>query len=476
MNRRSAEKIFNSGKEPTISKLLEMDKSLRKLQCQVDCLSKNSTNSSKPPSSDIVKPRHHNQTATTTDTAKRKIGGQPGHPLHRRPLFHKSEITSFIDYHLECCPNCSGQLQLRPDQDRILQQVELNENPLKKNQHKAYAYWCEHCKKIHYADFPPPVIKAGLFKEDISATVGFLKFVGAMSLSGIKKYCRDILNITVTKGYLAKIIRKGMLAIRPAYDELLKKLPDQQFLNIDETGHKENGELFWTWIFRAPDFAAFVIDKSRGSQVLIEVLGKEFKGVLGCDYFSAYRKYMKDFNIILQFCLAHLIRDVKYLCDRKDKTVAAHGIKLLDTIKELFKTIHERDSMNSTSFSTELDACSKIIIAVATIDIPDDKDCKNMANRFLKHGNAYFQFITTPGIDPTNNIAEQALRFVVMYRHVSQGTRSEKGRKACECFWSVVATCVIQGRSAFSFIKDAFLAFFNGNEPPSLLPTSLSSP
>lgn len=267
-----------------------------------------------------------------------------------------------------------------------------------------------------------------------------------------------------------------MQAIRPIYDELIKHLPDQQFLNIDETGHKENGELFWTWVFRAPNFAAFVIDKSRGSQVLIEVVGKEFKGILGCDYFSAYRKYMRDFNISLQFCLAHLIREVKYLCDRKDDAVSSHGKSLFNGIKELFKTIHERDSMTAASFSEKLDACRQKIIAVATVNIPEDKDCQNLQKRFLKHGYAYFQFITTPGIDPTNNIAEQAIRFVVMYRHVSQGTRSENGRKACECFWSAVATCAIQGRSAFAFVKDAFHAFFNGDAPPSLLPSPLLSP
>ncbi len=474
MNRHDAEQIFNSGKEPTISKLLEMDKGLRTLQRRIDRLSKNSTNSSKPPSSDIVKPPIRDQTASTT--AKKKIGGQPGHPKYQRPMFPLDDISTFYEYQLACCPDCHGHLLPRPDQDRILQQIELIENPVQKIQHKAYAYWCAHCKTFHYADFPPPAVKAGLFKEHLSATVCFLKFVGAMSLSGIKKYCRDVLNIKVTKGYLAKVIRKGMLAIRPAYEELLKTLPDQRFLNIDETGHKENGKLFWTWIFRAPAFAAFVIDTSRGSQVLIDVLGKEFKGVLGCDYFSAYRKYMGDCNILLQFCLAHLIRDVKYLCDRKDDTVAAHGAILLDAIKELFKTIHERDSMTPASFSAKLDACRQTIITLATTNVPDDKDCRNMAKRFLKHGSAYFQFITTPGIDPTNNIAEQALRFVVMYRHVSQGTRSENGRKACECFWSVVATCAIQNRSAFTFIKDAFLAFFNGNPHPSLLPSTVSSP
>lgn len=475
MNRQEAEMIFCSGKEPTISKLLEMDKTLLERQRQIDRLSKNSTNSSKPPSSDIVKPRSKDQTPESA-LAKKKIGGQAGHPKHSRTLFPTEDITSFLKYSLDCCPDCAGQLIPRPDHDRILQQVELVEKPVQKIQHTAYTYWCAQCNKYHYADFPLPVVKAGLFKEDISATVCFLKFVGAMSFSGIKKYCCDVLNIKVTKGYLAKVIGKGMLATQPSYEELLAILPYQKFLNIDETGHKENGKLLWTWIFRAPAFAVFVIDKSRGSQVLIDVLGKEFKGVLGCDYFSAYRKYMKDFNTILQFCLAHLIRDVKFLCDRKDETVAAHGVKLLDAIKELFKTIHERDSMSMDCFSSKLEACRTKIIAIATTDVPNDKDCRNMENRFIKHGVAYFQFISTPGIDPTNNIAEQALRFVVMYRHVSQGTRSEKGRKACECFWSVVATCAIQGQSAFSLIKKAFLAFFNGESAPSLLPVSVSSP
>ncbi len=80
-------------------------------------------------------------------------------------------------------------------------------------------------------------------------------------------------------------------------------------MNVDETGHKENGDKFWTWCFRAELYVLFKIDKSRGSKVSIEVLGKEFNGLLGCDYFSAYRKYMKDFNVMVQFCIAHLIRD-----------------------------------------------------------------------------------------------------------------------------------------------------------------------
>ena len=94
---------------------------------------------------------------------------------------------------------------------------------------------------------------------------------------------------------------------------MLEALPGEAVLNVDETGHKDNGKRMWTWCFRASLYTLFKIDPHRSGDVLIEVLGKEFDGVLGCDYFSAYRRYMREFDVTLQFCLAHLIRDVKFL-------------------------------------------------------------------------------------------------------------------------------------------------------------------
>ena len=88
---------------------------------------------------------------------------------------------------------------------------------------------------------------------------------------------------------------------------------------------------------------------------------------------------------------------------------------------------------------------------------------------FRNHGEAYFEFITTPGIDPTNNIAEQAIRFIVIDRHVTQGTRSARGRKASERLWTIIATCSLQGRSAFEFIRQAVHAHWYRKPPPSLL-------
>ena len=101
---------------------------------------------------------------------------------------------------------------------------------------------------------------------------------------------------------------------------------------------------------------------------------------------------------------------------------------------------------------------------------PDTKHARNLAKRFRKHGEAYFRFITTPGIEPTNNLAEQAMRFVVIDRQITQGTRSEKGRRWCERIWTVIATCTQQGRSVFQFLLDSIQAYL---AVPSAIPPAV---
>jgi len=87
-----------------------------------------------------------------------------------------------------------------------------------------------------------------------------------------------------------------------------------------------------------------------------------------------------------------------------------------------------------------------------------------------KHGEAYFTFITTPGIEPTNNLAEQAIRFVVIDRHITQGTRSERGNRWSERIWTVIATCAAQGLSVYEFLRASVRAFWSGTPQPSLVP------
>jgi transposase len=457
-----------------IDKLEQKNARLRdenaQLKEQLAAACKNSSTSSKPPSSDIVKPKK----PRGKGGKKRKRGGQPGHERHERPSFPADMIDDILPYTLDGCPDCGGELLFsRQAEPRVIQQAELVANPLRITEHRALAYWCPKCRKVHYASMPAAVEKTGLFGPKLTTLVAFMKGVCHASFSTIRKFLRDVVGIKVCRGYLAKLIRKVSTWLGPAYEELLARLPGEAFLNVDETGHKENAKKFWTWCFRAELYTLFRIEPTRSSQVLIDTLGEEFNGVLGCDYFGAYRKYMRKFGVLIQFCLAHLIRDVKFLTTLPDKKQQAYGKRVREALRELFAVIHRRDKLSEAGFAKKLEAARAEVFRVATTRVPQGKQARNLAKRFHKHGEAYFRFITTPGIEPTNNLAEQAIRFVVIDRRITQGTRSEAGRRWCERIWTTIATCTQQSRSVFEFLSESVQAHLCGAPPPSLLPSGV---
>jgi len=110
-------------------------------------------------------------------------------------------------------------------------------------------------------------------------------------------------------------------------------------------------------------------------------------------------------------------------------------------------------------------------VIAAALWAPRRREAQNLAKRFRLHGDAYFRFITTPGVEPTNNLAEQAMRFVVIDRRVTQGTRSEAGRQWNERIWTTIATLTQQGRGILAYLRDATRAYLNNQPIPALLPS-----
>ena len=445
-------------------RIAALERHVAQLAAQVATLSKNSSNSSKPPSSDIVKPPK----PLPPSGRKRRIGGQPGHPRHERPAFPPEQIDAIRTYRLDRCPDCGGRLKPLAD-PRVIQQVEIVRQPVRIVEHRAHSYRCMHCGKTRDAVMPAQVIKCGLIGPNLTAWVAYLKGVCHASFSTVRKFLRDVVKVTVSRGQLAKLIGKVSAALADPYQELLDSLPGQPRLNVDETGHKDNGKAWWTWCFRAEGFTLFKIESSRGSEVLLKVLGEEFDGVLGCDYFSAYRKYMKDFGVAVQFCLAHVIREVKFLLTLPDRVTRNYAQQLLNALRQLFRVIHRRDEMTSERFHRALEEARQTVLKIGQ-RAPARREARNLAKRFRKHGAAYFQFITTPGVEPTNNLAEQAIRFVVIDRRITQGTRSETGRQWNERVWTTIATLTQQGRSILAYLRDAIHAQLHNRLTPPLLP------
>ena len=452
-----------------LAQLAALQSTVEQLQKQLAAARKNSSNSSKPPSSDIVKPP---KPQPPPGQERRRPGGQPGHPAHQRELFPPEMLASSpTDYLLNACPGCGGHLLVTDNEPPIVvQQVDILAVPLEIHEHRSHPGWCPHCGKTCYAPLPLSIERGGLAGPRLTTVIAYLKGVCHASFSTVRKFVRDVIGLTISRGQLAKIIAKVSRALEQPYAELLKDLPDQDRLNVDETGHKQNGQPQWIWCFRAGLYTLFKIDPTRSGDVLIDVLGTEFDGVLGCDYFSSYRRYHREFGVVLQFCLAHLIRDVKFLTTLPDSQERAYGERLIGGLRRLFGVIHRRAEFSAAEFQRRLEAARAEVLRLGTQNVPATRASGNLAKRFAVHGESYFRFITTPGVEPTNNLAEQAIRFVVIDRLITQGTRSERGNRWCERIWTVVATCGQQGRSVFEYLEAAVTAWFHGEEAPSLLP------
>jgi transposase len=450
----------------------------RELQGQVEALAaevaslreqlararKDSSTSSKPPSSDIVQARP----AQADEAAKRSLGGQPGHPRHDRQPFPAEQVSHFVEHTLDLCPCCGGPLRRNAHLATVVQQVDVERPPLLVEQHTSPEFWCDRCQRPCKAAMPEHIQRGGLAGPELTALIAFLKGACHASFSTIRTFLRDVVGLTISRGELSKIIGKVSLALEGPYEELLLLLPDEPIVNADETGHRCDEGRWWTWCFRAELYTLYHIDAHRSAEVLMDILGKEFKGVVGCDYFGAYRRYLRECSVVLQFCLAHLIRDVKFLTTLPDARDRRYGEDLRVALKELFDVFHQREQLGEGVWRMRLQAARDEVLRVGLAG-PPTRHGQNMEKRFREHGAAYFTFVTTPGVEPTNNLAEQAIRFVVIDRHITQGTRSDAGRRFCERIWTVIATCVQQGESVYAFLRLAVGNWFEGKPWPSLL-------
>lgn len=455
-------------REQTNARLQQQLEQLRaenqRLKDQIARLTRDSSNSSKPPSSDIVKPKKKDHRQARRN---RKIGGQPGHSREERTPFGPDQIDRTI--HHELSPARSRGL-VPLEEWSVLQQVELAEKLYTVTEHRARKYFDPRTGRIVIAPWPRGVQAASLVGPRLTALAAYQKGDCHMSYTTIRRFWAEVLGLPISRSQLANVVQKVSAAFEKPYEELRDALVSEPHVGVDESGHPDKGQGLWAWCFRASQFTVFHIDPSRGSGVLKAILTETFGGVLGSDSFSAYHKYMGDCGVLIQFCWAHLIREIRFLAEQADKSLRRWGEKLLGWVRQLFERWHRAESMTKAGFARSMDRIRRGFLK-AVRRPPARGQALTLAKRFVgRKAEHYFRFLTTPGVEPTNNLTEQAIRHLVIDRHITQGTRGTRGQRWCERVWTVLATCRQQNRRVFDFFRDAIIARFQHQPAPSLLP------
>ena len=449
-------------------------KRIGELELEVAKAKKDSSTSSKSPSSDIVKPPKKK----TNPRKKSKQGGQEGHKRHLREPLPADRVDESFVYEIDAAEIRDRGLTAT-DEFEIVQHIELLDLPVHVTEHQLRKYLDANGNTV----LPNvPDLQRPIFGPRMLAMIGWLKSRAHCSYSTVALWMSNVLQVPVSRSYLAKLCNGPLSAsLAGAHEEIKQAVPKQTQLGSDESSLKNNGKKNWIWCLAAPEFTLFHIATTRSRSVLEELIGEGFEGFVNFDYFSANCSFAWNYEVKAQYCWAHLIREIRFLLKHPDKKTKAWAKRLQDRARSMLSAWHRREEMSEAGLNRSMkihrDRFLKIIRKP-----PDTKESQNFSNRFqiVKYPEGetvakydmsqdYFRFMFTAGVEPTNNHAEQQVRHCVIDRKITQGTRSEVGQRYHERMWTAIATCGKQKRSFFAFLHQAIEASLAGDKTPSLL-------
>lgn len=338
-------------------------------------------------------------------------------------------------------------------------------------EHQLFYGCCEDCGKTHQAELPQHV-PTGMLGPYLLALIATLTSDYKMSKRDVTRFLMDFYSLSICIATVKRAEETVSAALEKSVNEAKEYVKEQEIVNADETSHAECGKRMWTWVAIANTVAVFLIATTRSKKSAQELLGAAFKGILGSDRYSAYLWIAAHCR---QICWAHLKRDFKKISERPGKSKWI-GLRLLVYTHRMFHYWHQvgdgtitREQFKKLMEPIRHNVESLLIVGTAVDNLKTQGTCFEI----LKIKVALWTFIDKIGVEPTNNIAEQVLRKIVIWRKICFGTWSANGTLYLERVMTVVATCRLQNRSVYGFLCAAIQSHLERTKSPSLLPESV---
>jgi transposase len=470
---------LNRENEKLRQELIERDKKIAELERKLALRLQNSTTSSKPPSSDGLAGEQRPR-GSRRKKVRRKPGGQPGHRGHWRGLAPLSRVDQVIEVFPPKCRHCDTRLSRKMSTQGEARRHQVTELPPIEahiTEYQCQCVVCPECGKATQAELPRET--QGQFGPRLTALIAYLTVVCRMPRRVVRELLEQVLAIPLSLGSIQNSWEEASEAVAEPCTELERQLPHEPVVNSDETGYRTSGEKRWLWALVAGNFVFYKIALTRGAEVLVQLLGEVFTGILCSDRCASYLKYHKGEG---QFCWAHFKRNILGIQEIGKTTDAERFCRdALALHARLFRLWHRfrdgpgvrygpitREQLIAKSIPLE-----KKFFALADryLDSPD-KDVANLALALLQHFERFFAFLRHEGVEPTNNVAERALRCAVQWRKISFGSRSAQGEVAVARLLTVTRTCRMQNRAPLDYLVNALRSHRNALPIPSLLKTS----
>jgi transposase len=429
-------------------------------------LNRNSSNSSRPPSTDPIGVKRK----PPAPPSRRRRGGRQGHPRRVRALVPPERVASVTECKPTECRRCGHPLSGEDPEPRRHQVAELPPIEPEVHEYRLHRLRCPHCKALTCGVLPDGVPRTA-FGPRLHAMLSVLTGAYRLSKRQVAQLCSDLLGLTISLGMVAKLERVTAEVLEQPVAELAEAVKTADAANIDETGWREGGCKAWLWVVVTGLGTVFRVARSRAGAVAAGLLGEEPEPIVISDRFPGYEWIAPGSR---QVCWAHLRRDFQAMVDRGGDGSEA-GRRLLWQSAKLFEAWHKaRDGTIRRSTFLQTLAWVRPMVR-STLVSGAGCSCAKTATtcaELLRLWECLWTFTRVEGVEPTNNAAERALRHAVIWRRISGGTDSEAGSRFVERMLSAVATCRQQRRDVLEYLTRCHRSRLAGEPAPPLLPAA----
>jgi len=423
-------------------KLKELEEELNQLKAKMN---KNSTNSDKPPSTD-----NPYKVRRKKKKNKGRPGAKAGHKGHSQKL---SEPTKTVPLFPDKC-KCGSNEFNDGEPFYIHQEIELPEIRMEITHFILHKAECADCGRTTKASLPYEH-RSG-YGVRLSSFIANTAGIEGNSRTTIQEFCRSVLKFDISLGAIQKVIDRVSEAIQPHYQAIAELARTSDVNGIDETSWKLNGVLMYLWAMVNPRVAFFKIHQQRSRKAFLALI-ENWRGILISDGYNVYQKWVN----LRQTCLSHLIRHAKGLSEHPKREIREFGEAVYLKLQQLCSMANEKPELEEWNefYSGFID----LIFNNCTRYCKDEAG--QFARRLLKEIDSLWVFLEVSGVEPTNNASERGLRFGVLWRKRSQGTRSEKGNRWVERILTLRQTARLRNISCFDILVDAMNAYFKEQKP-----------
>jgi hypothetical protein len=372
-------------------------------------------------------------------------GRPPGHPPAFRPP--PPQTDEDIEMRLEQCPDCGGPIS---DVQRCVQYIEdippVRPHVTRLTTYVATCAGCGEVRSTHPLQVSTACGAAGthLGGRALALAAWLNKRLG-MTTRSVCKALDAMFNLKLTPGGLTQALDRVADKVQPAFDQLITDLRRQPGVWADETSWWVGEPGWWLWTFTAPDLTVYHVDRSRGRDVVLEMLGEDFAGVLTSDCLSSYEKL----PYTMHKCYAHHLKAIAKAHENypSDYLVALRGL-----LKAAIFLHAQRGDLSPPEWMEKRQHLETRANELLLRTTPPTGAAK-VAERVRKRRRWLFTFLDRPGLEATNNRAERALRPAVIARKLSCGNKTLRGKNTWQVLTSLAATCHQRSQNFVDFLQ-----------------------